>query len=1018
MLYKRPGEGRVLGFREWHLTTLLIPFSFILAIFCLLKFASSSSAVFNLSPLGATRFTPNRVACVPNASQIIEEKCSHSVRRNNGLTTDVEWDDTSLFIRGQRVFIWSGEFHPWRLPVPEMWRDILEKMVALGLNTVSIPVHWGLVNPAPGIFDFNGYRDLKAFCELALDVGLWVILRPDTSAGGLPHWVISTTSGQLRANTTEYAEKWRPYIRAVCQIAKVYQVSLGGPIIAVQVENKYMEDDRAGHAGNADMMLDIENEMRMNGIVGFDCSRPEIWKSVVENYYDYHMNTNPYQPWFTPEFQAGAPDAWGPGSAGYDACAELTGPEFESVFYRNLLAANFKLINLYMIYGGTSWGYLSYPGVIPLLRPGKAAELKRQTLFVRSTPEFYNTVVVGNSSSSSGVVRFRGRRNMDIFGTLLRNPDTGAQFYVMRHLTSNATGALGASDWPFMLLAGRESKMVITDLTFGVASKLLYSTAQVLWAGRIGDRDALVLHGATGQFHEAAVRFPPSRHITAQHPLIHVLEDKARGANLITIQPGVKGLVVIWDSLEQIILYADTETAGTLWFPRIVAPRNLMNNPGPNTSLLVSGPYLVRDAKFADGDGTALNLRGDLIEGVRLVLVGLPPTVRRLTWNGQLIEADIAPAFSTANQARLSTSFGSTSFVEATLTYRAGHLSNAHGENNPFDPPKLLDWMYTDALPEILANFSDADWTLADHRLTNSPYKPYGGPNATNLYGCDYGLLVKVDFSADSPLRGITIYRGHFHATGLEQATRLSLAGGQGFAASVWINDVFLGTECGNVIAEQNQTFIFPNSSVVKNENVLTIVLDNMGFDESEGWNPDSAKSVRGIRDYELIGGKFSSWRLQGKLGGFMGYRDKFRGVLNEGGSYPERMGWHLPEFDTSSWLLRSLSEGLPRGGAGLGLFVTNFTLNIPTGFDVPMSFVFDHVDQPYRALLFANGWMMGKRVANLGPQYKFPVHQGIINYRGVNTVAVLLWVLEDAIVNPSLKLVYDAVIDGGINEW
>lgn len=38
----------------------------------------------------------------------------------------------------------------------------------------------GLVNPSPGVFDFEGYRDLKGFFELALEVGLWVILRPGT----------------------------------------------------------------------------------------------------------------------------------------------------------------------------------------------------------------------------------------------------------------------------------------------------------------------------------------------------------------------------------------------------------------------------------------------------------------------------------------------------------------------------------------------------------------------------------------------------------------------------------------------------------------------------------------------------------------------------------------------------------------------------------------------------------------------------------------------------------------------
>jgi hypothetical protein len=78
-------------------------------------------------------------------------------------------------------------------------------------------------------------------------------------------------------------------------------------------------------------------------------------------------------------------------------------------------------------------------------------------------------------------------------------------------------------------------------------------------------------------------------------------------------------------------------------------------------------------------------------------------------------------------------------------------------------------------------------------------------------------------------------------------------------------------------------------------------------------------------------------------------------------------MGWHLPGFDTSSWALRDLSEGLPNATAGVGFFVTTFNLSIPDGFDVPMSFVFDNTSQPYRSQLYVNGWMMGKRVSNLG---------------------------------------------------
>ena len=98
-------------------------------------------------------------------------------------------------------------------------------------------------------------------------------------------------------------------------------------------------------------------------------------------------------------------------------------------------------------------------------------------------------------------------------------------------------------------------------------------------------------------------------------------------------------------------------------------------------------------------------------------------------------------------------------------------------------------------------------------------------------------------------------------------------------------------------------------------------------------------------------------------------YPDKVRGLFNEGGLYGEREGWHLPGFDTSGaeWTARELSAGLPSGGAGVGFFVTTFELDIPSYTDTPLSFQFEATnDQPYRALLFVNGWQFGK-VRGLG---------------------------------------------------
>ncbi|CUA67195.1 beta-galactosidase, putative [Rhizoctonia solani] len=350
---------------------------------------------------------------------------------SNGRTDLVQWDGKSLVVKGQRIFLWSGEFHTFRLPAPELWGDILEKTKAAGFNAISVYVHWGLVNPAPGELDFNGFRALDPLFKLAMKSGLWVVLRPgpyinaEVSGGGIPHWVTSEVSGHLRTNNTDYTRTWEPYIDAIADILVKgnWQVGdkTGGPVIAVQLENEYLATHSPGHKYKAPYMAALAKRFVDRGVVvpltyndaymggnyatgkigqceegeeeggedgshgkgrcgvelygvdsypqRFDCSNPDVWNPVVTTYHDFHMETNPHEPLYIPEFQGGSFDAWGGGTkhgwagAGYEACRQLTGPEFSQVFNLGLWANNAKMINLYMLYGGTTWGYMPFPGV-------------------------------------------------------------------------------------------------------------------------------------------------------------------------------------------------------------------------------------------------------------------------------------------------------------------------------------------------------------------------------------------------------------------------------------------------------------------------------------------------------------------------------------------------------------------------------------------------------------------------------------------------------------------------------
>jgi beta-galactosidase GanA len=96
-----------------------------------------------------------------------------------------------------------------------------------------------------------------------------------------------------------------------------------------------------------------------------------------------------------------------------------------------------------------------------------------------------------------------------------------------------------------------------------------------------------------------------------------------------------------------------------------------------------------------------------------------------------------------------------------------------------------------------------------------------------------------------------------------------------------------------------------------------------------------------------------------GNIGG-QDIADIVRGALNEGGLYGERMGWHLPECPDESW--EDVTVPDTKGRSGVSWYRTTFVLDFPKNYDVPMGIQFtDTKSKRYRALLFINGWQLGK---------------------------------------------------------
>lgn len=158
-----------------------------------------------------------------------------------------------------RVLI-SGEVHYFRLARRD-WRPRLLDLVADGAHAVASYVPWIAHELPDGTIDVSGtsadWRDVGAFCDLAHELGLFVIARPgpyvmaELKHEGLPHRVLrlpglGATTWQGRPLPTADLDYLAPAFLAA--VAGWYDAVLpvlaarlqpdGGPVIGVQLDNE------------------------------------------------------------------------------------------------------------------------------------------------------------------------------------------------------------------------------------------------------------------------------------------------------------------------------------------------------------------------------------------------------------------------------------------------------------------------------------------------------------------------------------------------------------------------------------------------------------------------------------------------------------------------------------------------------------------------------------------------------------------------------------------------------------
>jgi beta-galactosidase len=273
-----------------------------------------------------------------------------------------------FYLNGEPFKVISGSIHYFRT-VPEYWRDRLEKLKAMGANTVETYIPWNVHEAEKGQFDFGGRLDLVKFVRTAQELGLYVILRPspyicaEWEFGGLPAWLLREDNMRLRAYYEPFLNHVKDYYNVLLPIITPLQITEGGPVIMMQVENEY------GYYGDDTRYLEAIRDMMLDGgvtvpLITSEGPFPESLScgelSGTHTTGNFGSRTkerfevlSPYTnggPLMCAEFWVGWFDHWGNGG-------HMRGNPDSAKDLDDML--DMGHVNIYMFEGGTNFGFMN-----------------------------------------------------------------------------------------------------------------------------------------------------------------------------------------------------------------------------------------------------------------------------------------------------------------------------------------------------------------------------------------------------------------------------------------------------------------------------------------------------------------------------------------------------------------------------------------------------------------------------------------------------------------------------------
>ncbi|MBB6024314.1 hypothetical protein HNR77_005422 [Paenibacillus sp. JGP012] len=295
-------------------------------------------------------------------SLLFQEQKNNELRREQNAQAQLTYDARSFYLNGERIFLNSATIHYFRMPKEE-WRDVLLKAKLAGMNCIDTYFAWNVHEPEEGQWSFEGDNDCGAFLDLCAELGMWVIARPgpficaEWDFGGFPYWLGTKPGVKFRENNEIYLHYVQLYFDQIIPIIRKRQLSAGGTVILVQVENEYgyLMDDEAASAhmttlrdGILERGIDVQLITCVGGAEG-TIEGANFW-SGADGHYANLRAKQPDTPKMVTEFWTGWFENWGGPSA-----IQKTAPLLERRIME-VLRTGYTGISHYMFYGGTNFG--------------------------------------------------------------------------------------------------------------------------------------------------------------------------------------------------------------------------------------------------------------------------------------------------------------------------------------------------------------------------------------------------------------------------------------------------------------------------------------------------------------------------------------------------------------------------------------------------------------------------------------------------------------------------------------